>query len=381
MTKAFGKLAVGFLFDDALDSNDGVAQYVKNLGAWLSGQGHHVFYISGETRLTSWAGGPVYSLSKNIGASFNANRVRTPLPASRRLIKAILGKEKPDVLHVQVPYSPLLAGRVILAADPGAAIIGTFHIYPAGLLTRFGTRLLGIFCLRSLRRFDQMLSVSQPAADFARRTLGIKSTLSSNVVELSRFKAARARPQPGHIVFLGRLVKRKGTEELLKAFFILKDQEPRARLTIAGDGPQRARLERIVKQRGLSDRVKFLGYIDEKQKPNILSSAAIACFPSTGGESFGIVLIEAMAAGAGVVIGGNNPGYGSVLGKNSEALVDPRDSSAFAARLEKFLNDPDLAQKLHTHQQELVKQYDVAVVGSSLQRIYMEAIASRRQKP
>lgn len=381
MVRNSGKLSVAFCYDGSLDGQDGVAQYVKNLGGWLSSQGHHVFYMVGETRLTQWAGSPVYSLAKNQRVVFNGNSLSTPLPASRRKIRKILEKERPDILHIQVPYSPFMAGRVIAAASSEIAIVGTFHILPANTMARLGSKLLHLFCLRTLKRFSRVVSVSHPAATFARRSFGINSIVSSNVVELGRFSQAKVQPQPNHVVFLGRLVRRKGCEELLRAFALLSAKVPGARLSIAGDGPRRAKLEAIVKEKGLESSVKFLGFISEADKPDLLASAQIACFPATSGESFGIVLIEAMAAGAGVVVGGNNPGYASVLGENSEVLVDPGDSLAFAARLEKILTNQSLAGRLHKQQQEHVKQYDVAVVGNQLLKIYAEAIASRHQKP
>ena len=374
------KLRVGFCYDDSLDKQDGVAQYVKNLGQWLSGEGHHVFYLVGETRLKQWSGGRVYSLAKNQKVFFNGNFVSTPLPANRRRIREVLRSERPDILHVQVPYSPFMAGRVIALAVSEAAVVGTFHILPANPLARFGTRLLRLFYLRSLKRFSRIVSVSAPAAAFAQRSLGIECALSSNVVELGRFRAAKTRPRPNHIVFLGRLVRRKGCEELLRAFLLLSAKVPGVRLSIAGDGPERAKLETIVRDANLQSSVKFLGFINEEDKPDLLASAQIACFPATGGESFGIVLIEAMAAGAGVVVGGNNPGYASVLGKNSQALVDPSNFSAFAKKLENILVDQNLASKLHELQKQQVQQYDVTVVGRQLLKIYHQAIASRRRK-
>lgn len=378
MEKKSQNLRVGFCYDDSLDKQDGVAQYVKNLGQWLAGQGHHVFYMVGETRLRQWAGGPVYSLAKNQKVFFNGNFVSTPLPASRRRIKEILQNERPDILHVQVPYSPFLAGRVIAAAPSTVAVVGTFHILPANILTRLGSKLLRQFYLHTLKRFSRIVSVSQPAATFARRSFGINAVVSSNVVELGRFSQAKVQPRPNQIVFLGRLVKRKGCEELLRAFALLSAKVPGAKLSIAGDGPQRTRLETIVAEEKLESSVKFHGFISEADKPGLLASAQIACFPATSGESFGIVLIEAMAAGAGVVIGGNNPGYASVLGERPETLVDPRNNLQFAQQLEKFLTDTKLVQDIHNWQQEHVKQYDIEVVGPKILEVYAQAIAKRR---
>src|SRR3990167_10900403 len=152
-TKPGQSLSVGFLYDDSLDRPDGVSQYVKTLGAWLSGQGHQVVYLVGETKLKQWAGGPVFSLSRNLSVNFNGNQVNTPLLASPKGINQVLAEHQLDVLHVQMPYSPLLAGRVINRADPQTAIVGTFHIYPAGLMARVGSRLLKLVCSGSLARF------------------------------------------------------------------------------------------------------------------------------------------------------------------------------------------------------------------------------------
>ncbi len=372
------KLKIALVFDDTLDSSDGVSQYVKAVGGWLSAQGHEVIYLVGETRLTSWSGAPIYSLSKNLTVSFNHNRVRTPLHANKKRLIEVLRKHKPDILHVQVPYSPFMAGRVIRAAHPKTNIVGTFHVYPAGFVACFGTRLLKLFCLRTLKRFTAILSVSAAAAEFAGWAFGLKTIASSNVVELRKYAMAENRQPKKRIVFLGRLVKRKGCEELLRAFILLRSSVPEATLVIAGDGPERQKLQRLVNQNDLGPSVSFLGFIDEKDKPALLASGDIACFPSLYGESFGIVLIEAMAAGAGVVVGGNNPGYASVLGEKSRALVDPGDSSAFAACLEKFLTDEHLAASVHAWQKEHVKRYDVDVVGPRLVEVYREAIAKQR---
>src|SRR3972149_1396007 len=107
------KLSIGFLYDDTLDSTDGVAQYVKTLGAWLSGQGHKVCYLVGQTQLKDWAGGKVYSLARNQKISFNGNILSISLLSRKGQIRKVLGQEELDILHVQVPYSPFMAKRVL----------------------------------------------------------------------------------------------------------------------------------------------------------------------------------------------------------------------------------------------------------------------------
>lgn len=375
------KLKIGFVFDDSLDSTDGVAQYVKTLGAWLGAQGHQVSYLVGQTKMKNWAGGRVFSLSKNAGVVFNRNRLSVPLPASRRKIKRVLQDEDFDVLHVQVPHSPFLAQRVMNAASDKVAIVGTFHIFPAGWLAKLGSKSLRAAYWGGLGRFDQLISVSQPAARFAKQYFRLSSRVLPNVVDVQRFASASAEPPPSpQVVFLGRLVSRKGATELLKAFKVLHSTMPEVRLTVAGDGPQRKSLERYAEKNNLQKVVTFLGKIPEKQKPPLLASADIACFPSLSGESFGIVLIEAMAAGAKVVVGGNNPGYQSVLGGHPELLIDPADSVKFASRLKRFLSDQSAIAAAGNWQSRAVKRYDVATVGPQILDIYQTAIAKRLSK-
>ena len=123
--------------------------------------------------------------------------------------------------------------------------------------------------------------------------------------------------------------------------------------------------------------VHFAGYVSEAEKANFLASADIAVFPSISGESFGIVLVEAMAAGAGVVLGGNNPGYRSVLGQQPYLLFDPKDTNAFSEQLRLFVEDNSLRDKMHAWQEEAVQQYDIAVVGEQVVSIYKRCLHER----
>ncbi|MEX2007037.1 MAG: glycosyltransferase family 4 protein [Candidatus Saccharimonadales bacterium] len=372
-------LRIGFVFDDSLDSPAGVATYVKTLGSWLSSQGHDVRYLVGQTHLPEHAGGKVYSLAKNIVVDFNGNRLSVPLPASPAPILRSLRAEDFDVLHVQMPHSPFFANRVIKLAGPHPAVIGTFHIFPAGRTVSAGSRLLKLSYGRSLRRFDKIISVSEPAAAFAKKAFGLKSEVVPNVIDLSQFNRlpkyfSRPRRQ---VVFLGRLVERKGCGYLLKAFAKVHKKLPDARLIIAGDGPDKAKLVRKAKRLGVSKAVTFRGFVTEAEKTKLLANADIACFPSTGGESFGIVLLEAMAAGSGVVLAGGNPGYRSVMGPQKDLLIEPKETAAFAAQLYKLLSDNLLAHRLHIWQRDVVRQYDVDVIGPRILQIYSKAIAKR----
>ncbi|MEJ0073018.1 MAG: glycosyltransferase family 4 protein [Candidatus Saccharibacteria bacterium] len=165
-------MKIGLVLDDTLDTPDGVQQYVLLVGGWLSEQGHDVRYLVGNTTRTDLKG--VHSLSRNLKVKFNGNRMSMPLPSSKRRLRAFLQREQFDVLHVQVPYSPLLAGRLLAVAPSSTAVIGTFHILPYTRLVTLANRLLAVLNRRSGRRFDRMLAVSAPAAAFAKRGLWLR---------------------------------------------------------------------------------------------------------------------------------------------------------------------------------------------------------------
>jgi len=376
-------MKIGFVLDDSLDKVDGVQQYVLTLGHWLKQEGNEVHYIVGETKRNDIR--HIHSLSRNVRAHFNQNRMSTPLPAKRANIRKLFADNQFDVLHVQMPYSPMLAGRVIKAAPKETAIVGTFHIVPSSWAESLATRILRLLVFRSLRRLDAVFSVSNPAARFARKSMGLRSLVIPNAVNVSFFHSSREFPprKDGkvHIVFLGRLVERKGCGHFLEALEYLhqRNELVNVKVTVCSKGPLENILHEYVRKHHLGNVVHFTGFVSEIEKARYLSDADIAVFPSTGGESFGIVLIEAMAAGSRVVLAGDNSGYRSVMQGHSEQLINPKDTKAFALRLRHFIR----SQKARTHankwQLEHVHNYDVRIVGEQLIHQYSQAIAKRRK--
>ncbi|HUP26540.1 MAG TPA: glycosyltransferase family 4 protein [Candidatus Limnocylindrales bacterium] len=367
-------MKIGLVFDDSLDRNDGVQQYVRSLGRWLATEGHEVHYLVGETKQKS---STIHSLAKNITMRFNGNSFTMPLYAPSSRIRVLLGREQYDILHVQMPYSPLMAGKVIANAPTSAAVVGTFHVLPLSKLQFDANFMLGKMQRLSLGRFDCICSVSPAAQAFASQAYGINTTVIPNMINLAAWKNSVG-VHPRRIVFLGRLVPRKGCKELLLALGALPIAERQnIKLVIAGKGPQRKQLEKLAHSFSLD--VTFLGYITEEDKVALLASADLAIFPSIGGESFGIVLLEAMAAGAGVVIGGDNPGYRSVLGNLPQSLVDFKDSKTAAKQLARLLQDRKLRASLHLGQRQLVKTYDIQTVGQQIIGMYQTALLHRRQ--
>jgi phosphatidyl-myo-inositol alpha-mannosyltransferase len=374
-------MKIGFVLDDSLDKTDGVQQYVTTLGAWFAQQGHDVHYLVGHTERKDIPN--IHSLSRNVQAHFNQNRMSTPLPASTGKVKALLAREEFDVLHVQMPYSPFMAAKVIKNAPKDVAIIGTFHILPFSKLESAATRALALVLRRSRKKFDTVVSVSTPAATFARKKFKVKSLVVPNAVPVAHFQAGKKIRKYDNgklnIVYLGRLVERKGCMHLLEAIELLHEQNllHTVRVLIGGKGPQEAKLKKFIDDRRLGKTVTFLGYVTEEDKPNLLASADIAVMPSTGGEAFGIILVEAMAAGADVVIAGNNKGYRSVMAGHKEQIIDPIDTKALAKMLKHFIINANARKRARKWQTAHAHDYDVKVVGKQLLHIYKEALRNK----
>ncbi len=383
--KAGKKLKIGFVLDDGLDKPDGVQQYILTLGGWLRSQGHDVHYLVGQTRRTDIPG--THSMSRNINVRFNGNSLSMPLPTSGPRLRRFLRAEKFDVLHIQVPYSPFMGHKLIMGADRRrTAIIGTFHIAPSNRLVSIGNMALGIWLHRSLKRFDKMLSVSQAAADFAKDTFWIDSEISPNVIDYERFHQAKPlkKYRDGRIVvlFLGRLVPRKGCMHLLEAVSEMAKRTdlPDFRVLICGGGPLESNLRRYIEHHELGDIVEMAGFVPEADKPRYYASADISVFPSNGGESFGIVLLEAMASGRAAILAGDNPGYRSVLVSRPELLVDPRDTRALGIRLAQYLQDASQRKEIQKWGEGFTRTFDVDTVGTRLLEIYGEALGALHKR-
>lgn len=379
MDKSRRKLKIALVFDDSLDKPDGVQQYLLSLGAWLNAAGHEVHYLVGQTKRNDIP--RLHSLSHNLGVSFNGNQLSIPLPTSRRKLKALLIREMFDVLHVQMPYSPWLAHRIIIAAPSGTLIFGTFHIVAYSKLVQIATRGLAIWTSRSLRRFKRVVSVSSAAADYAFKTYAIQTDVLPNVIDYPRFnRATPFLPKAAanlRILFLGRLVDRKGCADLLAAIRLLQDQgQTGYEVVICGKGPLQGQLSDYAIRHRLP--VTFTGFVSEADKPGYFASADIAVFPSRGGESFGIVLIEAMASGKAAVLAANNSGYSSVMKDRPELLVPVAEPAALAERIGFLLAHPEARAAAAKWGEQYSRQFDVSVVGARLLAEYQTALLDLR---
>lgn len=369
---------IALVLDDSLDPPDGVQQYVVQVGQWLTAQGHEVHYIVGHTERTDLP--HIHSIGRNIKVRFNQNRMSIPLPVPRKRIASLLEQEQFDIIHVQMPYSPFLAGRVIRAVNPKTTVVGTFHVAPYNRRVSLANALLGRYVKHTSARFDGVMSVSEVAKQFARKTFFVESSIVPNTIAIRPFLDARPfdiYKNSLNIVFFGRLVERKGCQYFLQAIHRLHQDgalPTGTKVIVCGKGHMATALQEYVTKNGLEALVTFTGFVSEADKPRYLASGDLVVYPSTGGESFGIVLLEGMGASRGVILAGDNPGYRSVLGKRPGSLFNPLDIPAFAEKLKRYIADPALREEAHRWQQTQVQNFDLSVVGKQIVGVYETAL-------
>jgi phosphatidyl-myo-inositol alpha-mannosyltransferase len=361
-------MVIGLLLDDTLDRADGVQQAVTAIGKELTIRGHEVHYIVTETERTDLAN--IHSLSKFVSLEFNGNSVRTPLPISKQKITKLFNEITFDILHVQMPFSPFLSARIIKSAPDKTKIFGTFHILPYSKISSFGTSALGVALSSSRKKFTKSFAVSKPALEFMENSFGMSGEIIPNPVDYKFYNSFKKQNLDKNIiVYVGRFEARKGVFELVKAYSQLPVHIKKShKLIMCGKGPLLDNIKQISKDQKLN--IEFPGFVTEKEKAQYLANATIAVFPSKSGESFGIVLTEAMSAGAEITIGGNNPGYASVLAEWPETLFDPSNVDTFSAMLQIFIENHDLRLKIGKKQHQTVKQFDINKIVDKLETYY-----------
>jgi phosphatidyl-myo-inositol alpha-mannosyltransferase len=323
----------------------GVTQHVGYLYENLRKRGHDVRIITSSHGLQRSSEGDIIRIGK--GFSVPANGSVGTLTVSPRFIKQVrevLDRERFDLLHFHEPFVPFLS--LVVLRESQSVNVATFHAY-AGFSPsyEFGSRMLRGYA----QRLHGRIAVSAAARHFIDRYFPGDYKVIPNGVDLTRFQRAVpvARWQDGkrNILFVGRLEPRKGALDLLKAYRILRKTGCECRLLIVGSGPQEREARRYVLTRKLRD-VEFLGRVSDTERDQLFRTADVFVSPATGRESFGIVLLEAMAAGA-PIVASDIHGYKGVVRRDREAmLVPPRSPKAIAAATAQLLRDDELRARM-----------------------------------
>jgi phosphatidylinositol alpha-mannosyltransferase len=323
----------------------GVTQHVRYLYENLRLRGHDVRILTSSHGLQRASEGDVIRIGK--GFSVPANGSVGTLTVSFRYVaqvQDVLERERFDLLHFHEPLVPFLSPIVL--RESRSVNVATFHAF-AGFSPAYelGSRLLA----PSVGRLHGRIAVSAAARHFIDRYFPGDYKVIPNGVDIERFARAVpiARWQDGtpNLLFVGRHEPRKGLLDLLKAFRILRRSGYACRLLVVGSGPQEREARRYVATRRLGG-VEFLGRVSDDEKAQLYRTADVYVSPATGGESFGIVLLEAMSAGTAIVCSDIH-GYKGVVRRDEQALlVPPRDPAALASAIARLLADPTLRAEM-----------------------------------
>jgi phosphatidyl-myo-inositol alpha-mannosyltransferase len=333
-------------------------------------------HLGVEARVLGPCDGPppdasVTALGNSIGYATNGSMaaIAPDLSAALRTIRA-LRDENFDVVHLHEPLVPAVGLTAVVFSD--APMIGTFH--RSGESSSY--KLTRGFVQWAAGRLDLRTAVSEEAKQTATDALGGTYEVVWNGIDPRRFASAVPAPTTGPtILFLGRHEPRKGLAVLVDAFDRLG---PEARLWIIGDGPETGRL----RQHTLGDpRVEWLGVVSEQEKLARLAGADVFCAPSLSGESFGVVLLEGMAAGA-AVVASNLPGYRNVARPGVDALmVPPGDVDALADALRQALTGGSEVRSMVASGRQRAAHFSLDRLAAHYLGRYEELLAARSPRP
>ena len=324
--------------------------HIASLERQLTKMGHEVKVIAPTSKPIAYLGDRFIQIGKplSIPASGSIVRISPSLHLAPR-IKEVLSREKFDIIHLHEPFMIMLCSAVLRFSK--SVNIGTFHAADGKPGYGFGWPIGLIILKRRRRKLDGKIAVSRSAMNYASKYVPGEYEIIPNGVDTGRFTPDVAPVEKfcdgkQNILFLGRLEHRKGLKYLLEAYKTVKQEIPNSRLIVVGSGTRlRKGYEKFVEQNHLAD-VEFVGYISEEDKPRYFKTADIYCAPSTGHESQGIVLLEAMASGT-PIVASNLEGYAGVVTHGQEGLlVPPKDSAELAKALVFLLKDKSLRQQM-----------------------------------
>ena len=350
------------------DSPGGVQGQVLELGKCLLARGHEVMALGPGDSAPSepWVG----AVGRPLALRYNRSVAPIcPSPFSSGRVGEALRRFCPDLVHAHEPLVPSTSMFAVLHAR--GPVVATFHAAGgrARLFDLAAPLLRGVAGKITLR-----VAVSRTAASFAGARIGGDFEIIPNGVAIERFEEASPAllPEGKRLLFVGRLDERKGFPVAVRAFGRLAECFPDLWLVVVGDGPERGAVRTLPP--ALRARVHAVGRVGDEALPAYYAGADAFLAPSLGGESFGIVLVEAMAAGV-PVVATDIPGYAEVLRPGVEGLlVSPGNPTALAHALKRLLLDPGLAARLGAAGRVRAKAFSFGEVVPRLEAVYERAV-------
>ncbi|HZS01774.1 MAG TPA: glycosyltransferase family 4 protein [Chloroflexota bacterium] len=375
-------MKIGLVSPYDLAHPGGVTEHVAHLAAEFQRADHEVHVIAPSSRAEPVVEGAarVHAIGRAVPVPANGSVARISLSLTlARSVKRLLDEERFDVLHLHEPLMPALPLTVLRFSR--ALNVGTFHAFRQSNISAYfyGRSVLRYF----VRRLHGRIAVSHCARDFVAEYFPGDYRIIPNGIDLARFSAPqeplqRYRDGKLNVLFVGRLEQRKGVSHLLRAWRYVRREMPAARLIVVGDGRPLDGYVRFAETHGMRE-VVFTGYVSPEELLRYYHTCDVFCAPSTGQESFGIVLLEAMAAGKPIVASAI-PGYQEVVRHGQEGLlVEPRDEVALALSLVHLLADSALRARLAAAGRQRVVQFAWDRIASGVLAYYEEVRAEQAQ--
>ena len=359
-------MKIGIVCPYSFDVPGGVQFHVRDLAEHLIGQGHDVSVLApadSETELPDY----VTSAGRATAVRYNGSVARLnfgPVTASK--VAKWLDAGQFDVLHLHEPVTPSISVLALMAAE--GPIVATFHTS----MLRSRTMQTAYPIIRpALEKIAGRIAVSEDARRTVTTHVGGDAVVIPNGVDVDFFAGAKPNPewQGETIGFMGRIDEpRKGLPVLMRALPKILAERPKARLLVAGRGDEEEAVESLPAE--LRPRVQFLGMVSDEDKASFLRSVDLYVAPNTGGESFGIILVEAMSAGA-PVLASDLDAFAQVLDQGAAGELFPNeDSDALAEAAVRLLGDPERRAELRKRGSEHVRRFDWSTVGADILSVY-----------
>lgn len=361
----------------------GVQSHVRDLSSNLRSRGHDVLVLAAgplsdsdrKWKSKSAQAQPtandffVQTIGRSRAVAFNGSVA--PVCVQPRAIASVrrsIQTFRPDVVHVHEPMVPALSlAAMWFARGP---VVTTFHAYRPASRTRTAFWLAARMFQPAFRRSRIDLAVSAAAASCTRPDVASRALVIPNGVDVERFSGSTsASLVPGRkMLFVGRLEPRKGFNVALRAFSRLSAEYPDLRLVVVGDGPCRSEVQRV--QPDVRSRILMIGEVSEAALPSFYAASSVFVAPAIGFESFGAVLLEAMAAAC-PIVASDIDGYREVVRADIDALlIPPGDPLALALGVRAILDDPARAARLKESASARAQTFAWQRITTDIERAY-----------
>jgi phosphatidylinositol alpha-mannosyltransferase len=364
------KKRIGIVCPYGWDTPGGVQAHVADLAQYLISQGHYVSVLAptlSDENLPEY----LVSAGKPISIPYNGAVARILFgPIAFARVRQWISNGEFDLLHLHEPAIPSIAFLACVAAE--GPMVGTFHASAKRQKVIFA---IGPILEPVIEKLTARIAVSEAARATLTEHLETDAVVVPNGIYASRLASGVLRPEWSHntIGFIGRFEEpRKGLQLLVEALPRIISAVPNVRILVAGPGDSEAFLKSVPPH--LTQRFEFLGRISEEEKADFLHSVSLYVAPNTGGESFGIILAEALAGGA-AVVASDIPAFQALLGQGKYGfLFTSEDSASLAAAVVDLLADDDRRDMLRRVGKEHAQSFDWDVVAQRIYDVYEMAM-------